>query len=1017
MLAQPYLSLLLLVFVVTYCQPETDIPSDKILSGAINGIRYESGDWSHPDYSKPFQSLGNHRFRIQTQPEDTLVQVVLPWRRHDDQPENKAIIVTTPDDAPVSSYRVLSVSQETGHITFRTEPRQTEYYIYYLPHVSTGGYYPKVTYLSPSEVPAPDAQLTALTEKEILALPKASVISAQSIDAFHSFYPMETPATSDELRDFMQQHPREVYLFPEYRDYPIVMQQQLPWRWISKSLTETFSDAAQQGEYFTFQVGVYPYERDLKNVKVVFSPLTQGRHSIAADQLTCFNTQGTDLLGHPFQKNLDIAQQTVQALWIGVAIPEDSPPGLYSGTLSLQAEDFQTTLPLRIQVEPTRIVNHGDDQPEKQSRLRWLNSTLGTDTSFIVPPFTPVTRNGALLHILGRDIQIGQQGLPEKIQSFFPQEMTSLSDTPSDILAQPMSFEVFPADNRQENWNNGPVSFSRPNRGQIQWQVRRQSERFVQDIEATLEYDGMLLYNITLSAKETVAIDNTIFSIPWHPEAATYMLGLGKTGGRTPPTLDWNWDITRHHEGLWLGAVNKGLQYVLRDEKYVRPLNTNFYQNQPLVLPESWGNEGKGGIRIRTLPGQVKVENYSGPRTMEAGQSLVYQIRFLITPFKTLDTQAHFNTRFVHKYVPVDTAIAHGGTVINVHHANEINPYINYPFYHLGQQKAYIDEAHSKGIKVKLYNTIREITYKAHELFPMRSLGDEILNDGSGGGHAWLQEHFGSNYHSAWHATNVNDAAILNKGTSRWTNYYIEGLNWLAKNQEIDGLYLDDIAFSRETVRRLVQVLHQNRPEVIIDLHSANQFNARDGFINSAFLYMEHIPYVTRLWFGEYFDYDADPDYWMTEVAGIPFGIGGEMLEKGGHPFRGLVYGMTTRVYGNFDPGPIWQLFDAFDIASAKMLGYWVDHTPVTTTQKGLKSTLYLQPEKAMIAIGSWSEQDQQAKLEINWEALGWNPADYEIIRPAIQGLQTFATFKTSAPVPVEALQGALLLLQKKTNL
>jgi len=65
----------------------------------------------------------------------------------------------------------------------------------------------------------------------------------------------------------MQQHPREVYLFPEYRDYPIVMQQQLPWRWISKSLTETFSDAAQQGEYFTFQVGVYPYERDLKNVK------------------------------------------------------------------------------------------------------------------------------------------------------------------------------------------------------------------------------------------------------------------------------------------------------------------------------------------------------------------------------------------------------------------------------------------------------------------------------------------------------------------------------------------------------------------------------------------------------------------------------------------------------------------------------------------------------------------------------------------------------------------------------
>ena len=73
-------------------------------------------------------------------------------------------------------------------------------------------------------------------------------------------------------------------------------------------------------------------------------------------------------------------------------------------------------------------------------------------------------------------------------------------------------------------------------------------------------------------------------------------------------------------------------------------------------------------------------------------------------------------------------------------------------------------------------------------MFALKSLGDEIFNDGEGGGHSWLQEHFKSNYHSAWHATSVNDAAILNKGNSRWTNYYIEGINWLAKNQEIDGL-------------------------------------------------------------------------------------------------------------------------------------------------------------------------------------------------------------------------------------
>ena len=45
----------------------------------------------------------------------------------------------------------------------------------------------------------------------------------------------------------------------------------------------------------------------------------------------------------------------------------------------------------------------------------------------------------------------------------------------------------------------------------------------------------------------------------------------------------------------------------------------------------------------------------------------------------------------------------------------------------------------------------------------------EILNDGEGGGHSWMQEHLEDHYHSAWHAWRVDDAAMLNKGTSRRT--------------------------------------------------------------------------------------------------------------------------------------------------------------------------------------------------------------------------------------------------------
>jgi hypothetical protein len=397
---------------------------------------------------------------------------------------------------------------------------------------------------------------------------------------------------------------------------------------------------------------------------------------------------------------------------------------------------------------------------------------------------------------------------------------------------------------------------------------------------------------------------------------------------------------------------------------------------------------------------------------MSVGDTLHYNIRFLITPFKPLNLKNHFQTRFVHKYVPVDTVLAWGGTVVNIHHANAINPFINYPFYNLDKQTAYIQEAHQKNVKVKLYNTIRELTYKTHEIFAMRSLGFEIFNDGVGGGHSWLQEHLKDNYHSAWHAWRVDDAAILNKGTSRWTNYYIEGLNWLAKNQDIDGLYLDDIAFNRETVKRIVSVLNKHRPEVIIDLHSANQFNSRDGFINSAMLYMEHFPFISRLWFGEYFEYDKDEDYWLTEVSGIPFGLMGEMLQGGGHPYRGLLYGMTTRMYGETDVRPIWKLMNDFGIESSEIKGYWLEKPPVITNHEKIIATAYLKPEKILIAIASWSDKDENVRLDFDWNQFGFKSG--RLFSPEVDKLQPYEEFNLEGPITIPQNMGLFLVLEKK---
>ncbi len=284
---------------------------------------------------------------------------------------------------------------------------------------------------------------------------------------------------------------------------------------------------------------------------------------------------------------------------------------------------------------------------------------------------------------------------------------------------------------------------------------------------------------------------------------------------------------------------------------------------------------------------------------------------------------------------------------------------------------------------------------------------------GPGGGFSWLQEHLGSNYIAAWFVPELKDAAVVNSGVSRWHNFYVEGLAWLVRNVGIDGLYIDDVAFDRLTMKRVRKVLDRGRPGAVIDLHSANQYNPRDGFASSANLYLEHFPFLNRLWFGEYFDYNSKPDYWMTEISGIPFGLMGEMLEGGGNPWRGMVYGMTGRLPWSGDPRSMWKAWDEFGIAEAKMLGYWVPANPVKADRPAVLATTYVRDGRAMVAIASWATGKVDARLSIDWKALGIDPSTARITAPEIAGFQPGRAFLPGASIPIDPGKGWLLVIDR----
>ena len=571
-----------------------------------------------------------------------------------------------------------------------------------------------------------------------------------------------------------------------------------------------------------------------------------------------------------------------------------------------------------------------------------------------------------------------------------------------------------------------PLKFGKKEDGTVSWTATGKAGALDITVLASMEFDGFMNYQIKVKAAENTSVDDIALLTSMPATTAKYRLGMGYEGSLRPKSDQWKWNVERNQEGFWFGDVNAGMQCLFRAENYRRPLNTNFYKMQPLNMPPSWFNNGKGGISYKEKGNQVDIKTYSGSRTLQKGEELNFDFLVLVTPFKPIDTMKQWTDRYYHGYQPaeklkegdahayqaVDVVGETGANVINLHHGNAVNPHINYPFFRPAFMKQYVDESHAKGYKVKIYYTVRELTNHAPELFALKSLGHEIFSPGKGGGYAWLQEHLDGDYIGAWFVDAYKDAAIVNTGISRWHNFYVEGLNWLTKNVGIDGVYIDDLAFDRNTMKRIRRVLESNRPDPRIDVHSANQFNPADGYINSIFLYMEHMPYLDRLWFGEYFKYEKSPEYWLTDVSGIPFGMMSEMLQDGGNPYRGMLYGMTAREPMESVPSQLWKVWDAFGIKDSRMMGYWVSYNPVKTGRNDVLATSFVKDGKVMIAIASWAKKDSDIKLQIDWEKLGIDADKARLTAPDIKGFQEGFSLSPKDKIKVPKDKGFIFILE-----
>ena len=782
----------------------------------------------------------------------------------------------------------------------------------------------------------------------------------------------------------------------------------------------SYAGTARPGEFHVFQVALQS-DADCGPLAV--------RSDLTGLRALSLGGIGND--GRPFTKSVVVPAGAVQVLWFGLEVPP-AARGKLAGSIELRAGDAavgRVAVSVSIAGEP--LSDHGDAIAANLSRLRWLDSTVGVART-VTRPFVSPTVRGRTVAVLGREMDLGADGLPAQVRSYFNAANTAiLPAQPRELLAAPLVFRTG-ADWR---WTPGPVAADEL---EARWTAAGTAAGLSATVTGRLDFTGSGEIQLRLTATRDIELSDLRLEAGWREDAADYFMGLGRRGGRRPVEgVDWLWDVAKRQDCFWLGDVNAGLMLRFKDAQFVRPLVNIYYSFLPLRRPASWGT---GGVRVAPATnGVVQVAAHTGARTLRAGESLDFIFELYLTPFRPLDPEKQWATRFIHPHPGRDAGQMErvletmdakaGPNVVNVHQAQYHAPFINSPYAdeNFGGLSNLIRRAHEQGVRCRVYYTTRELTQNLPELHALHALNGEVIMPGPGreartlihknGPHPWLVQNLGTNFIPAW-VDRLNrpsaewDLSVITRPDSRWNNFYLEGLRWMVERADLDGVYIDDTALDARSLQRARRILDP-KPGRLIDLHTWNHMNDWAGWANNLTIYMELLPYLDRLWIGEGFNASGvAPDFWLVEMSGLPFGLMSEMLD-GANPWRGLVFGETARLSWSGDPRSIWKAWDDYGIRGTDFMPFYAQ-TVVKTGREDVLATVYRGKGRSLLALASWAGAPVQVTPEIAWAQLGLDSAQAALYAPAIAGVQSEARWKPGEPIEVMPGRGWFLVLDEQ---
>lgn len=745
-----------------------------------------------------------------------------------------------------------------------------------------------------------------------------------------------------------------------------------------RRIDDEISLVMSENEVFVFQIALL-----LDNDDVINSITSSGKVKISS-----INTDVVDKYGNRKTQKIGIKKKVIQPLFFTAEAEKLSSGRDEKCTVIINTQNESRSFSITFKINTSPVENNGYNDLWRLSRIKWLNSDLCIDES-VVKPYVPPKITEDRLAVLGREVELEENGLPKQIYSKYNEEIQVEKEVQKKLFSQETSFLI----------DGKPISNGETNsqlfNNRIENTTKCENENYSAKLSSTLRYDGQMEYSVEITPKQDFTANDVSLNFYVSPECSLLMHGLGQRASKAQ-ALEYKWDNQKQQDCLFIGCVNCGMRVKFKAENYTRPLVNIFYKNLPLTVPEeTWDNHGKGRIKVEKNKDFTKVFASTGAFEFKENETRRFIFELHITPLKPIDYKKAFSVRYSHnsklknEIKEIDNAHKNGLTHVIFHQGNMIMPFINYPFYEVDRLKYAADYARKKGIGIKLYYTEREHSNHMAETFVYKALGDEIILRKQGVSHSWQKEkpqwlvdNFGEDIIPGWFVKykhgkykNDHDISFIVRPDTRLDNYYVEGLNWLVDNIGIKGIYIDDTSLDRTTLERAKKVLQKT--DGLIDMHMWNHEEPRAGDVSCMNLYTEILPFIDSVWLGEGFFYKKySPEYMLAEVSGIPYGLTGQMLEGGGDFYAGMLYGMNNRYgWGYKNAVKMYKVWDDFGITESKMLGYWHSKNPVNTSNKNVLVTVYLKDRSALVCIYNFSDKAEEFRINVDKKLLGFSPA------------------------------------------